>query len=232
MRFLGFDKLIRFTFTREIINQNWIEGEMILDVGGGADSALKFLKKRGIVLDYGNFKSFKKGSILYQFYNDSERFPITDDYFYYVICLDTLEHIPRKNRRKFISELCRVSKKYVLIINPTAYLHYEKYFLKLAEIYSFFGLKAFKKYYNEHRIYKIPLHQEIEVYFKENNCFQKFGFKFFGKRSNLVMFSQYLFPFLAISFFNKLLLHLFPLKQISKESSPIYSCFFYSKKED
>ncbi len=49
---------------------------------------------------------------------DGAKLPFEDESFDFVCSLDALEHVPPGNRKKFLSEMIRVSKDYVVLICP------------------------------------------------------------------------------------------------------------------
>ena len=91
--------------------------ETILDAGCGNGAISNFLKGYkiiGIDISFKALKFFKHNKVLGNLAN----LPFKDKSFDLVICSDTLEHIPEKDFNKVISELKRVTKKYILIISP------------------------------------------------------------------------------------------------------------------
>lgn len=86
--------------------------ESILDVGADEMYLKEFLspdiKYTGIGLG--------KNPDLIKIDLEKEKIPFPDSYFYCVLCLDVLEHI--ENIHEVFDDLCRVSKKYVIISLP------------------------------------------------------------------------------------------------------------------
>ena len=57
---------------------------------------------------------------------DIKNIPHKDQSFDLIICKDTIEHIPEKEIKQAVSELCRVSKKYILISVMTMKVYWDK----------------------------------------------------------------------------------------------------------
>jgi ubiquinone/menaquinone biosynthesis C-methylase UbiE len=93
----------------------------IVDVGAGGEGISKFLKYSG---DYAKFdivladtdpQSMCKVKHIKTVVITGEQLPFKNEQFDFVISVDTLEHIPKDKREKFLLELKRVSRKIVLI---------------------------------------------------------------------------------------------------------------------
>lgn len=91
----------------------------ILDVGG--EGMLKlFLPQIQITT-----ANVKNADIVYV----GDKLPVNDNSFELVVSLDTIEHLPKNNRTRFLSELYRVAKKGLIFCAPFGtpeHLAYEK----------------------------------------------------------------------------------------------------------
>jgi len=106
---------------KEIINIIPSDVNSLLDVGCGNGFIVNFLKKidkykKLVGLDISSvaLKSVKTEKVQ----GSVENIPFKDKSFDLVMCLEVLEHLSEKNFQKGISELQRVSKKYILITVP------------------------------------------------------------------------------------------------------------------
>ncbi|MBC8495002.1 methyltransferase domain-containing protein [archaeon] len=105
----------------------------VLDVGVG-NGTLEFAKVfntiHAVDVDEEKLKNICGTNIEYTL-TSGNKLPFKDDAFDLVSCISTLDHIP--NPLKAYRELCRVSKKYVLIGqgNNMLSLHLQKYFAPL-----------------------------------------------------------------------------------------------------
>lgn len=106
---LSFDEYQRYKFVSGLISK--LEGETVLDVGGGAGVIKRFLKdKKILILD------LNRGDVI----GDGTALPFREGSFDGVISVDTLQYIPEGKRERFLSELIRVARKYVIITSPFA----------------------------------------------------------------------------------------------------------------
>lgn len=85
----------------------------ILDVGGYKGKTAEFHTDDEVyicdILDVKE-KNYVKG--------DGRKLPFTDAEFDFVVSFDTYEHVPREDRRRFVSELIRVSKRGIILAAP------------------------------------------------------------------------------------------------------------------
>ena len=112
---LPFDQYQRYKITEEVINIIRWAGQKfkILDAGGHPGLINEFLLEDDtFVVDKleCDIPNFQKADIL--------DLPFSDGYFDIVTSVDVLEHIPPEKRERFLGELWRVSKEYVLIAAP------------------------------------------------------------------------------------------------------------------
>lgn len=148
----------------------------ILEVGAGGEGISKFLKYSGdykkfdIVLADSNPQSMCKVKRIKAVVITGMQLPFQNEQFDFVISVDTLEHIPKDKREKFLLELKRVSRKMVLIHfvmhDPQRNYLGRDGDLKFNQWY----LKYFKKeqsWVSEHLKIEPPMCWEIEKVFEE-----------------------------------------------------------------
>lgn len=90
------------------------KGEKILEIGKGSGFFADYLKKLGCDVTTCDFDKNLSPDIV----ADIRSLPIKDASFYLVTAFEVLEHIPYEDLPKALSELKRVSKKYVVISLP------------------------------------------------------------------------------------------------------------------
>lgn len=139
------DQYVRYKVVADIINSKY-RNISVLDVGGGAGRLGYFLPEQKYILADINGSGIT--AIPLPFGNNSID----------VICTtDTLEHIPRSLREKFISEMIRVAKKEIHIVVPTqlppGYSDYNEFFYRIT------GAPETK----EHIEYKVPTLNELHL---------------------------------------------------------------------
>ena len=159
---LPFDQYQRYKMVEELVNLlRGRENMTMLDVGGRPGLLGKFLPKDKIFnldVEKGNAKNFIVGN--------GCRLPFKDKSFDIVISVDVLEHVPFKNKPKFLEEVLRVSRRFNIIGAP-----YHDNQVLLAEkilydfIYSKYGIKY--KLLEEHFNNKLPILEATEQYIKD-----------------------------------------------------------------
>jgi len=103
------------------LNINKRRKVFLLEVGSGGDGLARFLKYSGQYQKYNiiladiqkdKLKNVKLGMPIVA---DGKYLPFKDNIFDIVVSVDVIEHVPQKDREKFLKELKRVSKDYVLL---------------------------------------------------------------------------------------------------------------------
>jgi hypothetical protein len=126
----------------------------VLDVGGYPGILRHFLPAEtfnvtvlDVVPDDGSIPGYLQGSGM--------DIPFADASFDIVTSLDTLEHIPNSNRERFLSELKRVSRHAILLINPVQSLQNDLS-EELLDEYIRWILDAQQEQLAEHRQFGLP----------------------------------------------------------------------------
>ena len=153
--YVDFDRFISYFYQIDSILK--LNPKSVLEVGVGNKTVYNYLKQSGLNMvscDFNrNLNPDKVGDI--------RNLPFEDNEFDVVLAYEVLEHIPFEDFSVALSELRRVSKKYVIISIP-----YPGFF---AEIVLNSNLPLLKKIYNP--IFKIPFflheHKETEDHFWE-----------------------------------------------------------------
>ncbi len=145
------DQYIRFKTVADSINSKY-EDISVLDVGGGKGLLGYFLPNQKYFLADINTNGITALPL-----------PFGDNSFDVICTTDTLEHVPRHLREKFISEIVRVAKKGAHIVVPTAlpskYPDYNEFFYEMTD--------AFQT--KEHIEYGIPTVGELHLLLKPYN---------------------------------------------------------------
>lgn len=123
----------------------------ILDVGGSLKELKRFVNNPITTVDVIGGDVVAAGTYL----------PFKNNSFDIVVSLDTIEHIPAKNRLQFISENLRVAKKQVIIAAPMGTLNHQQAEVQL--------LIAYPKdhYLQEHIKYGLPSLVDIKNWVKD-----------------------------------------------------------------
>ncbi len=178
---LPFDQYQRYRDVQEIAGI--VRGKKplkVLDVGGHPGIIRDFL-----VDDDATIVDILPCDVPNYIQTDGAKLPFEDESFDFVCSLDALEHVPPGNRKKFLSEMMRVSKDYVVLICP---FYNEN--IKLAEeiTYEFYN-KTFSApltVLGEHLQHGLPELEEVKKIFKEQ------------KLEPIVIPSGYLFNWLPL----------------------------------
>lgn len=109
------NRWIRYFPVKDLLDAD--QAEPILEVGSGNLGLGEFIARPFVGCDV----LFEKNLILPTMtpvYASGTRLPFKDASFNTVLCLDTMEHVPRSARRAFTEELLRVAKKVLIIGAP------------------------------------------------------------------------------------------------------------------
>ncbi|KKN39871.1 hypothetical protein LCGC14_0739030 [marine sediment metagenome] len=159
---LPFDQYQRYRDVQEIADLARDKKPLkVLDVGGHPGIIKEFLTK-----DDATIVDILPCDTPNYIQTDGSNLPFEDDSFDFVCSLDALEHVPPGNREKFLNEMMRVSKNYVVLICP---FHNEN--IKLAEeiTYEFYN-KTFNApltVLGEHLQHGLPELDEIKKIFEK-----------------------------------------------------------------
>lgn len=127
--FKGYDTLNRFIGyyhqTNSVVNLKDIKS--VLEVGIGNKTVYSYLKNFGYNVTSCDFDKSLKPDVI----NDVRNLSFKDNKFDAVVCFEVLEHLPLKDLPKALSELHRVSKKYVIISVPY-YCAYFDFFMNFS----------------------------------------------------------------------------------------------------
>ena len=138
----------------------------VLDVGGRAELLERFTPYRVTSVNVdGSGDVAASGCAI----------PFADNSFSAVVSIDTLEHLPRENRRPFIRECLRVARRYVVIAAPFGGEGHRECEKRLDSLYrSVYGEPHM--YLNEHIRYGLPDLAELDqvVHSLEGTSCQRF----------------------------------------------------------
>ena len=134
-------------FRHAIISRAVGGSQQILDVGGSLGELRKFLPNVSIT----TADVMEGGDILF----NGKKLPLDTGSYETVISVDTLEHIPQKERLSFVKELCRVAKKSIVLLAPYGSSEHTLAEKQLAEAYRRSG-KEIPHYLQEHIKYGLP----------------------------------------------------------------------------
>lgn len=145
----------------------------ILDVGGRGGKLYEFISDNFTVQildslpnDY-NEPNYIVG--------DALNLPFEDNSFDFVVSLETLEHIPKKDKTKFVSELLRVSRLGIVLTAPFFSKEVNQAEKYLNDLY-FQNLGRMHPWLKEHFESTLPLEKDIENFFKAKKVhFKKFS---------------------------------------------------------
>jgi len=167
---LPFDQFSRQAHVRAIIEGSkeisGIRKYKILDVGGYKGATEAFHKNDDVVIaDVQKVKDVKNYIEL-----SGSALPFEDESFDIVVSFDTFEHIPQKDRKHFINELYRVSKRGVLLAAP--FDDTAKNVSRAEVRLNDFHKKLYKKshrWLKEHIEYVIPSASKLEKQLEDNS---------------------------------------------------------------
>lgn len=141
---LSSDEYQRMRMVGDLVNDFKKEGLRILDVGGGVGNIVHFLKGHDVVIADKKTTGINGLSLPY----DEMGFDV-------VISIDTLEHIPRNERERFMDELLRVARYRVYLGVPTR---------EAEEVEKFIHTITKDPWLEEHIRLGLPKMEEIEEY--------------------------------------------------------------------
>lgn len=148
--FLPFDVFERHQSVAHMVKPK----QTILDVGGGVDVLSRFVENKVVV------SNLQSGDVL----ADGKNLPFKENSFDVVTSIDVIEHVPKKDRKKFIEELLRVAKKKVILSAPLGtkgHIETERRLLKI-----FDGKKIKADFLREHLVRGLPSLSELKTYLK------------------------------------------------------------------
>jgi hypothetical protein len=125
---------------------------LILDVGGLAGSLANFVRRAQVVA----LNIDRSGDVEY----GGKSFPFGSRTFDAVVSLDTLEHLPRKSRKRFVVECTRIARRFVLIAAPLGTPAHSAYEDRLDRLY-YRVCGTFNQWLHEHVIYGLPTEVEL-----------------------------------------------------------------------
>ena len=133
--------------------------DRVLDVGGGVKGLDRFIENQVTVTN------LNAGDVI----ADGRNLPFTNNQFDIVTSIDVLEHIPKKDRQKFIDELLRVAHKKVILSTPLGSDVHNKAERKLLAYLE--DKDSDSDYLREHIKNGLPTREELEEYFPKNKAF-------------------------------------------------------------
>lgn len=169
MQEVNFDTILRYDPIVKIINQSGFNKYPILEVGSGTNGISDYYKGKvvGVDSDFSRTGEEKNLNITHV-RGQATKLPFQNNSFYYVVCLDTLEHLPDNKREMTVCELVRVAKKNAMIFLgfPTGALS-KKFEDKASYLYKR-KHKVDHIWLKEHKIYGLPRKQQILASLQKN----------------------------------------------------------------
>lgn len=212
------DIALRYQPVVEIIKKYKLGGQSILEIGSGDYGLTTYLNKRITGIDI-VFDDRIKNDLLAKVKINGIVFPLTDNQFDIVISVDNLEHIIHSDRKKFIKEIIRVARKYVIIVVPCGQLAQ-----KQDEILNNFFIRVNNKqdqFLAEHLEYTLPGLCGVNDFIKNLDGFKDKNLKiiFERKLTNLSFRSFYMHCKISHNFLLKIFYYLFllflPLRKLT-----------------
>lgn len=110
-----YDNVIRFiSYFYQIDLVRKLKPNNVLEIGIGNKTVANYLKQNGIKIDTCDFDKYLEPDYV----ADIRNLPFEDNSYEVVMAYEILEHIPWEDVDKALSELNRISKKYVIISIP------------------------------------------------------------------------------------------------------------------
>ena len=153
----------------------------VLEVGSGSKGVTRFYKHPVIGMDV-YFQDIGTKYLKKIKSSADSKFPFDDGKFDVVISVDTLEHIVKEKRKIMLSEMLRVSSKYILLPCPVSITNWDKKVLRNWPVDS-----PTYKNIKEHEDLGIPTPGEIE-----GNLSGCRYVKTYGQSSKLAYYIKYL----------------------------------------
>ncbi|MGQ9904036.1 MAG: class I SAM-dependent methyltransferase [Anaerolineae bacterium] len=150
--FLSYDLYERHQVVARLIAAHGAQDRQVLDVGGRIGLLQKFVPCRVISVNVDG-----SGDVQYA----GEILPFARDSFDIVVAIDTLEHIPRLQRPRFVSECLRVSRNAIMLAAPFGSPGHAEAEARLNDLFEQLTGKA-HRYLSEHILYGLPDTKEIQ----------------------------------------------------------------------
>jgi len=155
------DRFTRYNPVIEYLHNKYGTGNVsILEVGSGDYSASLY---NGYVVDGMDLIKPKNPLAVRKFYNESiVDTNIKDNQYDIVICVDTLEHIPKNQRQIALDKMVQISKKEVLLVYPSG----DKATKLDSELYTYYQKHIGKhhRWFQEHLEFGLPSDLELDHY--------------------------------------------------------------------
>lgn len=157
---LPFDHYQRYRMASSILEAFQPQSARILDVGGSLGFLNTFLPRYSV-----SQIDVAPEDTPHAFGYGGKRLPWDDEAYEAVVCIDTLEHIPPKQRQGFLHELCRVSGGLVILSCPFHEPNVEDAEAVLRDFLAS-HYKRTDRYLQEHVEYQLPEAGEISEVFE------------------------------------------------------------------
>ena len=172
---LPFDQYERYALTKRFVKLIWPAEHppvRVLDVGGNSSPLKHMLARDTVILaDLEPPGTLRGLPLLHDGYvqTDGSRLPFPDDTFDLVASHDTLEHVPQAARSAFLSELLRVSRRFVVLNGPVYHPQTVRAERLLAR---FVGERSTDegRFIREHLQLGLPAQDTIQGVFKERGA--------------------------------------------------------------
>lgn len=143
--------------------------ETICEIGSGSNGLGEFLNVKFVGCDIEFLARINKNMVPVK--ADARRLPFPANSFDLVFSLDTIEHIPAKDRKKVLEEMFRISKKYVILGFPCDDVARDID----AEVNKFYDILGLKKpaWIDEHLTNVYPTSKDMYALLKKFKCSYK-----------------------------------------------------------